>query len=290
MPAPYRHVSATETVETQTRRGRLRLEIAPRHVQLEIEGIFQLVVHENFLTLVDLQPEPAEDASWWARRKRRRKPKKRSVRLDEGQLLVARSFQTEELSLWFEERPGIYRRLLGIEPVFLLDAPALQAWKDLERLGKRLAMALSAFAREARSVTEFGRGHHRIILVDYDQHSEVCARPVFRERQRPVFRAYRDGTVVNLKGKGQRGSCVSRYSVTLGGDRIRFDQVDGERAAELHLPWISPEDREELAQRLRMLIDGAGARDRAATEAEAEAEAEGPSYLGELAQPVPGSG
>jgi len=286
MPGPYRHVSATETVEALTRRGRLRLEIAPRHVQLEIEGVFQLVVHENFLTWVDLQPEPPEDGSWWMRRKRR-KPKKRSLRLDEGQLLVARSFQTEELSLWFEERPGIYRRLFGIEPVYLLDAPALQAWKDLERLSKRLAVALGAFAREARAVTEFGRGHHRIILVDYDRHSEVCARPVFRERQRPVFRAYRDGTVVNLKGKGQRGTCVSRYSVTLGGDRIRFDQLDGERAAELHLPWISPEDREELAQRLRMLVDGAGARDRAATESDAK---QAPSYLAELAQPVPGNG
>jgi len=263
MRAPYRRDVGCQVVDAPTRRGGLRLEIAPKHVQLDIDGVLNLTVHDQFLTWIDLTPAKRRRFSL-----RRRQPKKRSVRLEDRHLLVARSHLTEELSLWLEERAGIFRRIVGMEPVILLDAEALSAWRALDRLARALSERLEPYAGQVQKVTEFGRGQHRVLLIDYAEHVDICARPVFRERQRPVFRVFNDGLVRNLKGKGQEGRCVSRYSVTVGGDSIRFDQVDGERAAELHLPWVSTEDRAEIAQRLRTRVDGAGRKERMQTEAE----------------------
>ena len=255
MPAPYRQVTQVESYQAQVRTGLLRLEIAPRHVLLEIEGKLSLSIHEQFLTWIEHAPE----RKGWRKKLSRSqpKPRKRSVRLDEGRLLVARGHLSEGLSIWFEEKKGIYRRLVGIEPVILLDAIALKAWKALDVLSKRLAAATQKFACDALSTTEFGKGQHRALLIDYKDHSEVIARPVFRERHRPVFEVHRNGLVANLKRKGKRGYCISKYSVTASGDRIRFDQVDGARAAELHLPWISPEDRGEMTSRFQTMVEGA---------------------------------
>ncbi|MBT8492493.1 MAG: hypothetical protein KJO07_05500 [Deltaproteobacteria bacterium] len=256
MPAPYRHVTQVESYQARVREGLLRLEIAPRHVLLEIEGKLSLSIHEQFLTWI---AHPPERVGWrkWIPRKKDPKPKKRSVRLDEGRLLIASSHLTDVLSIWFEEKEGVYRCLLRIEPVILLDAAALQAWKALEELGKRLSAATSKYARDALVATEYGKGAHTALVVDYKHHSQVIARPVFRERHIPVFEVHGSGKVKNLKGKGQEGLCVSRYSVTLSGDRIRFDQVDGSRAAELHLPWVSPEDRKHIRVRFQDTVDGA---------------------------------
>jgi len=262
MPAPYRQVANAKTIEAPTRHGIVRLEVAPRHVELEIAGKWRVTVHEGFLTWIHLGTDSRK--KFW----RRRKPRKRSVRLSDCRLLVARKHLTEDLGLWLEEKPGIFRRFVGIEPVVLLDAAALDAWKKLERLGRELASALAQYGGESSRATEFGSGQHRVLLVDFPEHCEVLARPVFRERQRPVFRAYRDGNVVNLKKSGQKGKCISRYSVTVGGDSIRFFQSDGERAAELYLPWVSSEDRAEIAQRFRALVDGAAGLLRAQTEAD----------------------
>ncbi len=260
MPGPFRQVSHARIIEAPTRHGIVRLELAPRHLELGIEGKWTLAVHDHFLTWVQLGTS-SKKAFW-----KRRKPRKFSVRLSKHRLLVARKHLTEDVGLWLEEKPGIYRRFLGVEPVVLLDAMALDAWKLLDKLAKALTTTLDPYAGGARKVTEFGSGQHRVLLVDYDEHSEIVARPVFRERLRPVFRVQRDGSVVNLKKPGQEGTCVSKYSVTIGGDVIRFDQADGERAAELHLPWVSSEDRAEIAQRFRLLVDGAARPARAQTE------------------------
>ena len=49
MTAPYRGVSSLERLEAQTREGLLQLEVAPRHVALEIEGRLSIAVKAPLL-------------------------------------------------------------------------------------------------------------------------------------------------------------------------------------------------------------------------------------------------
>jgi len=47
----------------------------------------------------------------------------------------------------------------------------------------------------------------------------------------------------------------SRYGVTVVGDYVRFAEPSGRDLAKVAMPWITHEDRTELARRIGELVD-----------------------------------
>jgi hypothetical protein len=217
-----------------------RLYVGPQHTLLEVADRLRVSVTTGFLTV--------------AHRDRRR-VRPRSMGLARQRLVVARAVPTEDIALWFEERPGVVARVVGLRPLELLDESALAAWRRLDRLAGRLHAALVDDGRGARRAFELGRGQHRVLLVEHSDRMVLYARPLFRERPRRTLEVRADGTIlVATRDADGTIHCNSRYAVTVLGDRIRFESSDGRDVATVWLPWISPEDRVELAARLGAFV------------------------------------
>src|SRR6185503_13147581 len=79
-----------------------------------------------------------------------------------------------------------------------------------------------------------------------------------RERPRRTLEVCRDGTIVMPgRERDRRAHFESRFGVSVSGDRVVFSDGDDHRVASLLLPWIAPEDRQELARRFAELVDPA---------------------------------
>jgi hypothetical protein len=236
---PYRADAGAEVLEAPVRQGLLRLEVAPRHATLVV-GDQHVVVAEEFVTLTELQ---------------RKKPRKRSLRLGEQRLVMARSVPLEELGLWYERSPGIVRRIFGIQPLELVDDAALRAWRALDLLAARLREILRRHADGVVRAIELGSGADRVLGLDFGNRQVFYQRPLFREDPRRSLEVHADGTVlVPRRGKDLRISCTSRFGITVKGDYLRFADPTGLDLAQVAFPWITPEDRHELARRLGDLI------------------------------------
>jgi hypothetical protein len=182
----------------------------------------------------------------------------RSMILAGRRLVVARALPTEDLALWYEHRPGLIGRVLGLRPLELLDEAALSAWRRLDALATRLRSAVAGHGGGGLRAFELGRGLHRVLLVEHLNRMVLYARPLFRERPRRALEVRADGSVRVPQRQGdQVVRCRSRYAVTVLGDRIRFQSPAGGDMASVWLPWIAPEDRAELAERIGDFVHGA---------------------------------
>ncbi len=190
--------------------------------------------------------------------KRTRGSRRRTLSLGRARLWMARAHPTRELALWYEVDPGRVERLGGVRPVPLFDAGALAAWRALDRAAAELARALAPWSGDVEEATELGRGGHRVLVVRFADRLVVYARPLFRERPRRALEVCRDGTiVVPARDRDRRAHFESRFGVSVSGDRVIFSDRDDHRVASLLLPWIAPEDRQELARRCADLVDPA---------------------------------
>lgn len=235
---PYRDASATEVLEALTRDGMVKLEVAPRHVVLEVEGASRVTVTDSFLTVVKTD-----------RRGRKKRP--RSHDLSKRRVLVARAVPTDDIGIWYESKPDVMHRIFGITPPELLDDRAFEAWKELDRLYQRLAVALAPQPDRPVRAAEYGRGADRVLVEDLGDRDAIYIRPMFRERPRKVAEVRDDGRVVFVTRRGEEVvECGSRYRVTVHGDNINFAGVAGVTEGHLWLPWIDEEDRLRLARRL----------------------------------------
>ena len=242
MSGPYRALAAPEVLEAPAREGRARLEVAPDAALLEVGDRLRIAVTDAFVTL---------------ERRDRRRRRRRSLRLSGTRLLVARAYPTGGVGLWFEEQPGVMRRLAGLSTVEMLDADGLAGVRKLERLAGRLRAVLQPLGRGAVAAAEFGAGQHRVLLIDDGARYELFARPLFRERPRKVLEVSAGGEVVATTRRGHeaRTRSRSRFDVTVRGDRIRFADRRGRDRAGVILPWIARADREELARRFGERVD-----------------------------------
>lgn len=240
--APYRAVSGEEILEAPARAGRARLAIAARTTEL-VAGDVTLTVGDTFATVV-------------ARQKRR--TKKRSMRLEEGaRLVVARGIPTEEIGIWYENPPGKAVRIFGITPPELLDQEALAAWRQTERMNRRLRVALRPHSRGVLRAFEVGHGVDRVLVTDLGDRYVGYVRKLFRERAERAIEVHDDGTVVipRRRKNEARFRCTSRFGVTVLGDHIRFSAATGEDLGSVSIPWIAPEDRAEIARRFAEMVD-----------------------------------
>jgi hypothetical protein len=222
--APYRALPGPEVFEAVTRVGKAKLGLEAAVTHLELPGQVRLSITESYVMI-------------HAGRKPRRLP------LSETRVLVARAFPAGDVALWCE-RAGVVQRLAGLEPPPLLDSQALDAARALDRLGERLETALAPLSGDARRVVEYGKGAHRALLVSRGERLLLFSRPIFREHPRLALEVHADGTVF---AGAHKVMCTSRYSVLVRGDFLTFDATDGDGRVSVWLPWISPDDRLELA-------------------------------------------
>ena len=241
MDAPYRELAAPPTYQAPSRDGTVNLEVGPQHVRLDLGERLRLTVAGSVATWV---------------RHRRGSSHRRELTLSQRCLWVVRSVPTGDLALWYERRPGLVERLGGVKAVGPFDAGVLAAWRALDRVADELARALAAHGGGATEAVEVGRGHHRVVLVQLAERLVIYARPLFRERPRRTLEVCRDGSLV-VPGRSHDGRAriAHRSQVTASGDRIRFTTGDGRDLVSLWLPWIAPEDRQEIARRLGDLVD-----------------------------------
>jgi hypothetical protein len=229
----YRGDDGGHVVEAPTAVGPLRLELGPRRITLTAGGR-TLQIADQFITLVEAK-------------------KQESLRI-EGRVLVARDIPHEDLGVWVEltdRNPGM-RRIFGVEPVSLLEPHGLAALHKLDMLGTRLRTALAEYSGDVRRASELGRGLDKVLLVDHGDHHAVYARKLFRDRARLALSIYDNGRMVIVDGPEVVMS--SKFGITVSGDYIRFIDKHGTDLARLAIPWITREDRDELARRISQLV------------------------------------
>jgi hypothetical protein len=235
----YRGDDGGHVVEAPTAGGPLRLELGPRRITLTAGGR-TVQIADQFVTII--QHNPSGEAK-----------KQESMRI-EGRVLVARDVPHEDLGVWVEmadRNPGM-RRVFGVEPVSLLEQHGLAALHKLDMLGTRLRTALAEYSGDVRRASELGRGLDKVLLVDHGDHHAVYARKLFRDRARLALSIYDNGRMVIIDGPEVVMS--SRFGITVSGDYIRFIDRHGTDLARLSIPWITREDREELARRISQLV------------------------------------
>jgi hypothetical protein len=148
-------------------------------------------------------------------------------------------------------------RIFGVQPKDLLDTGGLGALAALDRLAQGLRAAIAPLSGGIHRAVELGppaaEGLDKVLLADHGDHYSVYARQLFRERARFVMAIHRDG---RIEIPGRTDVVVrSRFGVTVYGDYVRFADPDGTDLARVSIPWISPEDRRELARRIGQLVD-----------------------------------
>ena len=228
----YRGDDAGDALVAPTAEGELRLELGPRLMSLTI-GDRTLQIAGRFATLVVGR-------------------KRESIQL-EGRVVVARDVPREDLGIWIEVGSEM-RRIFGVEPVPLLDPAGLPALQRLDALTHRVRAALADLGGDLRRAIEIGRGLDKVLLVDHGDHHTIYARRLFRDHARAVLEIY-GGRIVISEGKTVREITVtSRFGVTVHGDNVRFADHDGVDLAKISVPWIAPEDRDELARRIGQLL------------------------------------
>jgi hypothetical protein len=231
----YRDADAGQALEAPTAEGVLRATVSPSRIELAVAGR-ALTIEGRTATVVD------------ARERRT------SMRI-EASLVIARDVPREDLGLWIELPNAAMRRIFGVEPMSLFHDDGLAALQRLDTLVHRLRTALADHAGEIRRATELGRGRDKVLLAYHDYHCAVYARRLFRDRARFALAVYRDGRVIVPHGKHMRELRVtSRFGVTVRGDYIRFADPDGTDLGRVAIPWITPEDRDEIARRIGQLV------------------------------------
>jgi hypothetical protein len=123
---------------------------------------------------------------------------------------------------------------------------------------QRLRAHLGELAGDIKRAIEIGSGHalDKVLLADHGSHYTFYARRLFRDRARFAMAVHADGRIVVPEGKTTREVTVtSRYGITVRGDYIRFADPHGTDLARVSLPWLGPEDRDEVARRIGQLVD-----------------------------------
>jgi hypothetical protein len=243
---PYRGGGDGSVMEAPTREGVLRLDLGPRTRLEHADKI--LLLDGDFITLEELTKKGK------GKGKPTRTAKKTSERIGTRRILVARDVPREDLGVWIEVEDGV-RRVFGAEPKDLISDDGLAALRALDAVAARLKIALAPFAHDARRAHELGRGLDKVLLVDFGEKLVLYKRELFADRARKACEVDADGNVVVFeKDREFKAVCRDRHHVSLLGDYIRFSDPTGLDLVRVSVPWVTREDREELARRFGDLL------------------------------------
>lgn len=255
----YRGEDAGDVLEAETLEGTLAVTLGANRIALSV-GPKSLHLVDRVATLVE------ETGN-----KKNKKPRRTSFAIDG--IVFARGVPKEDVGLWIEATEdraspaaarASMRRIFGISPMSLFDDRGLRALAKLDAVALRLRSAVEDYADavdiwSARGV-EIGSGHvlDKVLLADYGDHHAVYARKLFRDRARLLASVHGDARVTVPDGKGvHEVQLTSKFGITVRGDFIRFADKHGLDRARISVPWVGPEDREELARRLGQLVQRA---------------------------------
>lgn len=247
----YRGEDAGDALEAPTAEGILKVVLGPNRVDLSV-GPKSLHIADRVATLVE--------------HKRQKQERRASVKLS-GTLVVARGWPREAFGLWVElpaeqdkirDARGPMQRIFGVEPASLLEGSGLTALAKLDGLVQRLRGHLDELAPQVRRGSEVGSGHalDKVLVVEHSDRIAIYARRLFRDRARFAMEVHRDGKIVVAESdKIMREVKVSsRYGITVRGDYIRFADRQGIDLTRVSLPWVGPEERDEIARRIGNLV------------------------------------
>lgn len=255
----YRGEDAGDVLEAPTLEGALAVSLGANRIALDV-GPRSLHLADRVATVVEQVGK--------------KKPPRRMSFAIAG-IVFARGLPREDLGLWIEatqDREGrepatpgparsSMRRIFGVSPLDLFQPEGLGALARLDSVASRLRVAVDDYAEgvgiwSARGI-EIGSGHalDKVLFADYGDHHAIYARKLFRDRARFIASVHRDGRVVVRDGKlTHEVPVTSRFGITVRGDYIRFADRHGTDLARISVPWIGPEDREELARRIGQLV------------------------------------
>ncbi len=260
----YRGEDAGDVLAADTADGKLEVSLGANRVTLHV-GTRSLHLVDRVATIVEET----------ARGGKQKKPRRASFTV--AGIVFARGTPREDVGLWIQaaeddrvagkrakpepNRRLSLRRIFGVSPVSLLEATGLPALAKLDSVAMRLRAAVEDYAEAvgiwcARGV-EIGTGHalDKVLLADYGDRHAIYARKLFRDRARFIAAIHGDGRVVVPEGKTvHEVDVTSRFGITVRGDYVRFADRHGTDRAQIAVPWVGPEDREELARRIGQLV------------------------------------
>src|SRR5262245_16251448 len=270
----YRGDDAGDALEAPTAEGVLRVALGPNRLDVSVAQR-SMHIADRVATLVEHKKQ----------KQTRRGPRvveptgagvspKRSVKIA-GNLVVARGVPREDVGVWIEhldpepenkskpvDQPGpaasSMQRIFGVEPVSLFERDGLGALNRLELVAQRLRSHLADLTGTVRRAVEIGSGHalDKVLLADHGDHYVFYARRLFRDRARFAMAVHDDGRILVPDGKKLLEVRVtSRFGVTVRGDYVRFADKHGTDLARVSLPWLGPEDRDEVARRIGQFVD-----------------------------------
>lgn len=220
-------------LECPTDEGRLEVVLGPRDVRVTVAGR-SLHVTGKAVTLTG-------------------QGRRENLSVD-GVLVCARDVPQEDFGIWIE-RPTGMRRIFGVAPVSLLETEGLAALAAFDRTFQRIRTALAELAGDVVKAIEIGGALGKLLVADRGERHVIYVKRLFRGGARVTLEVF-PGRVVVHDGKRIRVAKIrSRYGVIVSGDFVRFASPDGEDLARVSLPWLSIEDRDELARRIGQLVE-----------------------------------
>jgi hypothetical protein len=252
----YRGDDAGDALEAPTAEGIVKVALGPNRLSISVAQR-SLLVADRLATLVE--------------HKKQKQERRGSVKIA-GNLVVARGLPREDVGIWIERLPDkrdkrdtqepdpqpAMQRIFGLEPVNPLERDGLGALDRLDILVQRLRAHLAELAGSVRRAIEIGSGHalDKVLLADHGDHYVFYARRLFRDRARFAMAVHDDGRIIVPEGKRTREIRVtSRFGITVRGDYVRFADRHGNDLVKVSLPWLGPEDRDEVARRIGQLVD-----------------------------------
>ncbi|HSD88329.1 MAG TPA: hypothetical protein VLB44_12465 [Kofleriaceae bacterium] len=258
----YRGDDSADALEAPSAEGLLRVALGPNRLDLTVAQR-SLHIADGTATLVE--------------HKKKKQERRASIKLD-GPLVVARGFPREAFGIWIELPPDppkkatknkkkpdtsdpvadirAMQRVFGVEPPDLLAGDGLANLAKLDTVAHRVRTHLENFAPVRRGI-EIGSGHalDKVLLADHGDRYVVYARRLFRDRARYAMTIHADGRILVPDGRVLKEVTVtSKFGVTVRGDYVRFADPHGTDLARVSVPWIGPEDRDELARRIGQLV------------------------------------
>lgn len=242
----YRADDAATRLEAPTAEGTLTLVLGPDRVDLLV-GQRSFHIADRVATVIE--------------HKRKKQERRASVKIA-GPVVVGRGWPRESMGVWVElvepaVDPAPMQRIFGVEPASLMEGTGLTALARLDAIATRLRGHLDTLGMTVRRGVEIGAGHalDKVLFADHGDRHIVYARKLFRDRARFTMTIYDDGRIVVPDGKTTREVRVTnRFGVTVRGDYVRFADPQGTDLAKVSVPWIGPEDRDELARRIGQLV------------------------------------
>jgi hypothetical protein len=160
----------------------------------------------------------------------------------------------EDFGIWLEQPNGM-RRIFGVAPVSLLEREGLAALAAFDRTFQRIRTALAELAGDVVKAIEIGGAIGKLLVADRGDRHVVYAKRLFRGGARVTLEVFPGRVVVHDGKRTHVANLRSRYGVIVSGDFVRFASPEGEDLARVGLPWLSVEDRDELARRIGQLVE-----------------------------------